>query len=267
MRIAIEHETRYTYDAPVRTATQYLRLVPRDTARQKVLDWKLDTPAPTVRTLDGYGNVLDVLTLDKPVREIVIVARGTVETSPAVDEPSDFAGPPLSPLLFLRATGLTRPDQAIAALAERYRPAAQTLGGLRELAAAVGARIRPKIGETGFHARAGDALAAGAGLPQDLAHVFIACCRHLGIPARYACGYVWMPERAGQPSVGHAWAEAWVGERWHSFDLALSGSIGERHVKVALGADHLDACPIRGMRIGGGRETMRVNAQVRQQQA
>jgi len=125
MRIAIEHETRYTYDAPVRTATQYLRLVPRDTARQKVLDWKLDTPAPTVRTLDGYGNVLDVLTLDKPVREIVIVARGTVETSPAVDEPSDFAGPPLSPLLFLRATGLTRPDQAIAALAERYRPAAQ----------------------------------------------------------------------------------------------------------------------------------------------
>ena len=108
MRIAITHETRYVYDAPVRSSTQYLRLVPRDTARQKVLEWKLDTPAATVRTRDGYGNVLDVLTLDKPVSEIRIVASGVVETSTAVDEPADFPVQTLSPLLFLRATGLTR---------------------------------------------------------------------------------------------------------------------------------------------------------------
>ena len=80
MKIAIRHDTRYVYDAPVRSSTQYLRLVPRDTARQKVIAWKLDTPVPTVRTQDGYGNVLDVLTLDKPVAEIRIVASGTVET-------------------------------------------------------------------------------------------------------------------------------------------------------------------------------------------
>ena len=119
MKIAIRHDTRYVYDAPVRSSTQYLRLVPRDTARQKVIAWKLDTPVPTVRTQDGYGNVLDVLTLDKPVAEIRIVASGTVETSAVVDEPSDLPGLPLSPLLFLRATGPTRPDRAIAALAER----------------------------------------------------------------------------------------------------------------------------------------------------
>ena len=266
MRIAVTHETRYVYDAPVRSSTQYLRLVPRDTARQRVIEWKLDTPAPTVRTQDGFGNVLDVLTLDKPVTEIRIVASGTVETSAVVDQPSDFAGLPLSPLLFLRATGLTRPDPAIAALAEGFRRGAGALAGLRELAAAVRQRIRPKIGETGFYPRAADALAAGAGLPQDLAHVFIACCRYLGVPARYACGYVYLPERAADRSAGHSWAEAWVDERWHSFDVALGGSIGERHVKVAMGADHLDACPIRGMRIGGAHETMTVRAQVRQQQ-
>ena len=92
MKIAIRHDTRYVYDAPVRSSTQYLRLVPRDTARQKVIAWKLDTPVPTVRTQDGYGNVLDVLTLDKPVAEIRIVASGTVETSAVVDEPSDLPG-------------------------------------------------------------------------------------------------------------------------------------------------------------------------------
>jgi transglutaminase-like putative cysteine protease len=267
MRIAITHETRYVYDAPVRSSTQYLRLVPRDTARQKVLEWKLDTPASTVRTRDGYGNVLDVLTLDKPVSEIRIVASGVVETTVVVDEPADFPVQALSPLLFLRATGLTRPEASIAELADGFRAGAGTLAGLRDLAEAVTRRIAPKIGATGFYPRAADALAAGSGLPQDLVHVFIACCRHLGVPARYACGYVYLPERAGEPSLGHSWAEAWVEERWHSFDVALGGSIDERHVKVAMGADHLDACPIRGMRIGGGEESMTVRSQLQQQQS
>jgi hypothetical protein len=71
-------------------STQYLRLVPRDTARQKVLHWRIDTPEPALRTTDGYGNVLHVLTIDKPTEEIEIHASGVV-TSAALDEPSDFS--------------------------------------------------------------------------------------------------------------------------------------------------------------------------------
>jgi transglutaminase-like putative cysteine protease len=265
MKIAITHDTRYVYDAPVRSSTQYLRLVPRDTTRQKVLAWKLDTPAPTVRT--RYGNVLDVLTLDKPVSEIRILASGVVETTAAVDEPADFAVQTLSPLLFLRATGLTRPDPSITALAEDWRRNAHTHDGLRRLADGIRRRIRPRPGGTGFYPHAADALAAGSGRPQDLTHVFIACCRHLGVPTRYACGYVYLREHAGESSVGHSWAEAWVDERWRSFDVWLGSSIDERHVKVAMGADHLDACPIRGVRTGGGQESMKVDSQLRQQQS
>jgi transglutaminase-like putative cysteine protease len=98
-------------------STQYLRLTPRDTTRQKVLDWTLATPGPALRTTDGYGNVLHVLTIDKPVTAIVIQAQGSVETAPALDEPSDFTGAPLSPLLFLRPTGLTRADETLATFA------------------------------------------------------------------------------------------------------------------------------------------------------
>src|SRR5258705_6771386 len=108
MKFSIRHEFRYAYDSPVRLSTQYLRLMPRDTARQKVSDWRLETPAQALRTTDGYGNVLHVLTIDKPVSEISIEAAGSVETSPALDEPSDFTGAPLSPLLFPRPTRLTR---------------------------------------------------------------------------------------------------------------------------------------------------------------
>jgi transglutaminase-like putative cysteine protease len=248
MKYVITHELNYSYDSPVRLSTQYFRLSPRDTARQKVLDWKIETPGQAMRTSDGYGNILHVLTLDKPVSEIWIHAGGTVETSASIDEPSDFTGVPLPPLLFLRPTALTRADKKLAAMAERFRRGAVALPGLRELAAAIGEND-------------GNASAA------DTSHAFIACCRHIGVPARYVSGYVHQAKSrpakpAAQPIAMHAWAEAWLAERWHSFDIAHKQPIGEAHIKIAVGADYLDACPIRGVRTGGGVETLVTQAQV-----
>jgi transglutaminase-like putative cysteine protease len=244
MKLSLVHETRYTYDSPVRFSTQYLRLTPRDTARQKVLEWKLDTPGQAVRTNDGYGNVLHVLTLDKPFAEIRIKAAGSVETAPSVDEPSDFTGVALSPLLFLRITDLTRADAKLTALAESHRRRAATLSGLRELAAAV-------------HKKTPDAAA------EVLAQAFIGCCRLLGVPARYVSGFFYARDKAQVAE--HAWAEAWVVDRWRSFDVAHDHTIGESHIKVAVGADYNDACPIRGVRVGGGTETMQAQSHAQAQ--
>ena len=238
MRFSIRHEFKYTYDSPVRLSTQYLRLVPRDTTRQKVLAWKLDTPSPALATTDGYGNVLHVLTIDKPAAEIAIVAAGAVETSPAQDEPSDFTGVPLPPLVFLRPTGLTRPNEALAAFAEKFRNLGETLPKLRGLAQTVRER-NPE------------------GSAADVVHTFIGCCRHLGVPARYVSGYFYA---AGVAM--HAWAEAWVDGRWRSFDVARGKPVGEAHIKIAVGADYLDACPVRGVRVGGGTETLEAAAHV-----
>jgi len=241
VNFSITHEFKYTYDSPVRLSTQYLRLMPRDTARQKVSGWRLETPGPALRTTDGYGNVLHVLTIDKPVSEISIEAAGSVETAPALDEPSDFTGAPLSPLLFLRPTGLTRVDEALASFAEKFRRAAGEHSGLRELAAAIRQR---------------------GGSAADAAHAFIACCRHLGVPARYVSGYVYAKKDQDNGVAMHAWAEAWVVERWRSFDIAHDCAVGEAHIKIAVGADYLDACPVRGVRVGGGTETLLAHAQV-----
>jgi transglutaminase-like putative cysteine protease len=243
MKYSITHQFAYAYDSPVRLSTQYLRLTPRDTTRQKVLGWKLNTPGAALRTTDGYGNVLHVLTIDKPVSGIAIQAQGSVETAPVVDEPSDFTGAPLSPLLFLRPTSLTRADEALGAFAEKFRGKIGELAGLRELAAAI-------------HRRNGGGSAA------DAAHTFIACCRHLGVPARYVSGYLYSMNQASQDVAMHAWAEAWVGDRWRSFDIAHDGAVGEAHIKIAIGADYLDACPVRGVRVGGGVETLTAQAQV-----
>jgi transglutaminase-like putative cysteine protease len=242
MKFSITHQFSYAYESPVRLSTQYLRLTPRDTARQKVTSWTLNTPGPALRTTDGYGNVLHVLTIDKPVTGIAIQAQGSVETSTVPDEPSDFTGVPLPPLLFLRPTGLTRADESLAAFAEPFRGKVGTLAGLRELAAALRERN-------------------GTGSAADATHAFIACCRGLGLPARYVSGYVYDPKVAMRVAM-HAWAEAWAEERWRSFDIARDDLVGEAHIKIAVGADYLDACPVRGVRVGGGSETLTAQAQV-----
>lgn len=261
MRLDVVHTTQYAYDSPVRASTQYLRLTPRDSARQSVVSWQLEAPGTPTHVTDGYGNVLHVLTLDRPVREIRIRVSGTVETRPVYDEGVDPV--PLSPLVFTRATPLTRAQGELAVFAERFRRGAGSPSGLGELAAAILKKMPFTPGGTHAGNSAAEAFALGSGVCQDHTHVFIACCRRLGVPARYVSGYLYSH---GAQVASHAWAEAWTVDRWRSFDVANSRSAGEPHIKLAVGADYLDACPIRGTRIGGSGETMVAVASVAQSQ-
>jgi transglutaminase-like putative cysteine protease len=264
MKLVVDHVTEYRYEAPVRFSTQYLRLTPRDSARQKVLEWRLEAPGAPTRTLDGYGNVLHVLTLDRPTQAIRIRAIGEVETRALPDEGPDPV--PLSPLVFTRTSPLTRADQRLAAFAEKHRRRAGSPSGMAELASAILKKMPFKPGDTVVSSSATEAFAIGSGVCQDHAHVFIACCRYLGVPARYVSGYVYSPGHEEAHVASHAWAEAWAVDRWRSFDIANNRPAGEDHIRLAVGADYFDACPIRGVRTGGGAETMSAAALVAQQQ-
>jgi transglutaminase-like putative cysteine protease len=260
MRISIDHTTRYIYERPVRYSTQYLRLVPPTNARQRVLEWDLATPARPLELRDGYGNILHMLTILRPVTEIVIRSTGTIETAPGIDEPSDAVK--LSPLLFLRSTPLTRAEGALVEFAEHHRRHGATLTGLRTLADAIRERVSFESGVTAVHSNALEAFEHGKGVCQDHAHVFLACCRYLGIPARYVSGYIYVHDHDDSPVASHAWGEAWVVDRWRSFDVTNGRPAGEQHVRVAIGAEYLDASPVRGVRHGGGEEQMIASARV-----
>jgi hypothetical protein len=70
---------------------------------------------------------------------------------------------------------------------------------------------------------------------RDMAHLGIACCRALSIPARMVVGYF---ERL-QPMDLHAWFEAYVGGRWYTFDPTQDNLQGGR-VAIAYGRDTAD---------------------------
>ncbi len=73
------------------------------------------------------------------------------------------------------------------------------------------------------------------GVCRDLAHLGIALCRALSIPARMVVGYL----HGLEPMDLHAWFEAFVGGRWYAFDATQSG-IKAGYISIGYGRDAAD---------------------------
>ncbi|SDH78187.1 transglutaminase family protein [Pseudomonas panipatensis] len=246
MKLSISHDTTYRYDDLVRASIQYLRLTPQESERQHVLSWELTLPRPARAQRDPYGNVLHVLSIDEPHEAIVIRARGQVE----IDESRELEHDGQSPLPFLRFTRLTTPDEALRAFAASQCAGQRDRAALIGLMQALHERMPFRPGATRVDSTAAEAFAGGAGVCQDHTHAFLACARSLGVPARFVSGYLY--QGSDQDLASHAWAEAWLDDAWYSFDVTNQLARPERHLKLAVGLDYLDACPVRGMRRGGG---------------
>jgi transglutaminase-like putative cysteine protease len=73
------------------------------------------------------------------------------------------------------------------------------------------------------------------GVCRDFAHLGIALCRSLNIPARMVVGYLYELK----PMDLHAWFEAFVGERWYAFD-ATQAVLRANRIIIAYGRDAAD---------------------------
>ena len=264
MLLAIDHRTQYATDAPSSQSVQYLRLTPRDDHGQRTLRWRLDAPGQATRWRDAFGNLVHCVVRHDPRTATIIHVNGEVDTEQTHGiVPLDEGGLPAA--VFLRATPLTAADEAIrdfAVPAERLR-AKGDLAALHALMADIHESIDYQPGETGVETPAVQVLAQGRGVCQDHAHLFIACCRAWGVPARYVSGYLHTDAQDGRHLATHAWAEALVDHLgWVSFDPSNRQSATPAYVRLAVALDYQGAAPVRGVRKGGGREDMNVSVQV-----
>lgn len=263
MLISVRHITRYSYTETATYTVQALRLRPPSFRGQRVIEWTLTMPATgqSLQFNDGFGNAVDLITVHGPHTELLYEAAGTVECE-------DFCGvvtglvSPSPPRVFLRETAQTQPDDAILGLAKAVKDQ-DNLKRMHALSESIRARVDYKTGATEMHTTAAEALAAGEGVCQDHAHIFISAARTLGVPARYVTGY--LASDAAEPAhAHHAWAEAWIeGLGWVGFDVANSICPTDLYVRLAVGLDAGTAAPISGSRRGGGIETLSVSVEAR----
>ena len=265
--IEIEHRTRYAYDTTIDHVVQRLRLTPRSSPAQRVLDWEIEAPGMETAAsyVDGFANTVHLAVAAQPLNNLEIVARGRVERreTHGVEGP-DGTGVPS--WVFLRTTPATMADAILLGFARRAE-GDDVVARLHRLMAMLHERVAYVPGATDAATSAREAFAASHGVCQDHAHIFIAMARGLGVPARYVTGYLRM-EEAGDALAHHAWAEAHVPDLgWVSFDPANNVSAGHDYVRLAVGLDGPGAAPVKGARRGGGDERLDVAVQVAQIQA
>ena len=265
MLLNVHHSTIYAYSEPVRRVTQLLRVTPASFTGQSVIDWRIDVDqdAKLREGRDGYGNVTHMLYVDSPIRSLAISVAGRVLTE---DKAGVVQGLPhdLPPDVFLRATPLTEAGPAVAALARAHAAGRGTpIARLHRLAGRLYETLRFDTQATAVETTAEEALAAGHGVCQDFAHIFIAAARAAGTPARYVSGHLFRRDGAHVQEAGHAWAEAWVEDLgWVAFDSVNGISTDDAYVRIACGLDYRDAAPIAGARSGGGGEQLTVEVRV-----
>ena len=262
MLISVRHITRYAYAEPVSYAIQSLRLTPATFKGHRIVDWRVHVAGAgqPLQFRDGFGNLVHLITVG-PHHNLTIDASGTVETADS-NGVVDGLADPSPPRVYLRETPQTRPEPAIRGLA-RSVTASDRLGHLHALATVIRDGVDYVPGSTDAHTNAAEALAAGKGVCQDHAHIFIAAARSLGIPARYVTGYLLL-EQPTAATAHHAWAEAWVEDMgWVGFDVANRICPTDRYVRLAAGLDAKGAAPISGSRRGGETESLDVSVEVR----
>lgn len=128
---------------------------------------------------------------------------------------------------------------------------------IRLLVASVRSRLVYEKTVTTARTPVGEALRLGRGVCQDFAHLLLAACRGVGLPARYISGYVHQP---GEIET-HAWCQVWDGQGgWVDVDPTHDRLPGEDY--ITIGRDYSGVPPNRGVWKGRGQESIAVSVKV-----
>jgi len=217
-----------------------LMLRPRSGAQQWIAaeDYKLVPNVPVFEFTDSYGNLCQRLIA--PAGDFSIHTMAEVMTTDYVDQAPgapfvEIKNLPDSVLIYLLPSRYCEADR-FSQLATEIT-AGQQLGYDQVEAIMVWLRntihFTPNSSETLVSAI--EVNSRQWGVCRDLSHLGIALCRSLCIPARMVVGYL----HGLEPMDLHAWFEAYVGDRWYSFD-ATQAEMKGGYVAIGYGRDATD---------------------------
>lgn len=287
MLLHITHETTYRYMPAVENAHHMVYLKPASSGGQALLRYDLKVnPAPVQLrdTQDMYGNTRTYFSLQAAHERLSVVAESVVSTASSGSSLLQTAGawlpwervrdqfryragaPYDSASEFLFASPYIPRDEAFAEFARPSFLSGRPLPeAAHDLMNRIHTNLRYETASTQVNTPALQALKQGKGVCQDFAHIMVACCRALGLPARYVSGYMLTNPPPGQPRLigcdaSHAWASVYLPgvRQWLDFDPTNNRTPGEDYVTLATGRDFLDVSPMRGVIRGGAQHILEV---------
>lgn len=297
MLLSLTHETRYQYTPLVDNANHVLHLSPLTSSMQTVLQHRLSiSPEPSHQRQadDVYGNSCHYFSLQSSHDFLSVTAHSTVRTHPPAHLEASGNSADIAPASlpweqvrnmfryragasfheaweFLFASPCLPRDDAFAEFA---RPSFTSGRALPDAARNLMSRIHNTMAydtdSTDVNTPTLTALQQRKGVCQDFAHIMVACCRAMGLPARYVSGYMLTQPPPGKVRLigcdaSHAWASVFcpgvtpcTPGQWLDFDPTNNRAPGEDYVTLATGRDFLDVSPLRGVIRGGAHHVLRV---------
>ena len=278
-KLFVKHRTEFTYAGAASESVNEIRLGPVDGPRQRVEYSRITlTPSADVaESTDVWGNRVwwCQIVADHPrlvvEAESLISLREPTSVSAGEDGADGWRAIEREEYReawaeFLLPSDLVAWSDATRRFADGLvvSPAGGVASWARQLAAALNAALVYERGATDVTTTVDGVIAAGRGVCQDFAHVFVALCRLHGVAARYVSGWMFEADRDG-PVESHAWAEANIpGVGWVEEDPTHVGEVSDRYVRIACGRDYLDVVPIKGTYVGGMTESMDVSVELRE---
>lgn len=268
MKLHIEHTTTFSYEEPISEAYTEMRLRPLDGSGQRCVRFDLITQpdGEVMQYTDRYGNLVHHFDTLQPHDRLVVKATSDVHLS---DTFADYQRElsPLDRYDYLATGTYTALNDQIRAFALGNIVADDPMATVLSLMHSLHGSLQYEKGATDVKTVASEALNLGRGVCQDFAHIMLAACRAVNIPARYVSGYLYDPkaEAAHSPekidnAASHAWIDAYLNNNaWLSVDPTHDCLQTANYVRVAVGRDYSDVPPTRGIYKGQAKETLTVN--------
>jgi transglutaminase-like putative cysteine protease len=230
---------RLTFEVKTPTA-MILMLRPRSGAGQWVTreTYAINPQAAVYEYTDSYGNLCQRLVAPEGPFEVLTEAEvetaATIDTQPGapftpVDQLPDSAIPFLLPSRYCESDRLLDLAQNVVGDAQPgYDQAAAICDWIHQ-------NVTYRYGTSDASTSARDTAEGRVGVCRDFAHLGVALCRSMSLPARMVVGYLHRLD----PMDMHAWFEVFAGGRWYTFDATQEAPRGGRIV-VAYGRDAAD---------------------------
>lgn len=276
MRLRIRHRTTYGFDRPVFVEPHVIRLRPRGDAAQwpHSLALQIDpVPAARAENLDAEGNAVTQAWFAGMTEHLRIESQSTVDTlrtdpfSFLLDDPSGMLPCRYRPALQHQLAASLGTDAPVHAAVRDIARAASEEAGHRPdrfpiaLTTRIHDRFQVEYREDGDPRLPEATAALGSGACRDLAVLFMACCRSVGLAARFVSGYAYVD--GSTDAELHAWAEVYIaGGGWRAYDPTLGLVVADLHVAVAAAAEPADAAPVSGSYRGSAISTLETVVEV-----
>ncbi len=290
MIFEISHRTAYRYHSRVTQSQHVVHLAPRQAERQQVIRHSMIIePAPTWRSdfMDYFGNPVSVVEIDNEHDSLVMHARTTVSVAAGatVDVTQGLSWEHVLERLSARGNGIDldvlqyalhspatpASDEVLTFAAASFLPGRPALAAAWDLTSRIFDEFAFDPTATDVTTPVAEVLKLRRGVCQDFAHLALACCRAMRLPARYVSGYLLTRPPAGQPKLqgadaSHAWFSVWTPEcGWVDFDPTNRVIPSDEHIAFAYGREYADVSPVSGVLLGGGRHVVDVAVDVIQQ--